>query len=103
MVKLFSTWFLAVETAMLQIYAKVYQNSLKKKFLCIHNANSANLVKPLPLTSFVSYRNFKALQLSDNLKPVYNGPLKLINKRTESTYTLLTEDGKYFHTHRICV
>ena len=62
--------------------------------------NSPNLDKPLPLNSIVLHRNFGVVQFPDKLKPLRNGPFKLLNKPTEVTYELVTSDGKIIHTHR---
>ena len=62
--------------------------------------NSPSLDKSLPLNSFVSHRIFKSVQLTKKLKPLRIGPFMTINKPTEVTYELLTQEGKTFHTHR---
>ena len=60
---------------------------------------SPNLDKPLPVNSFVLHRKSKAVQFSDKLQPLRNGPFKLIKKPTGATYELLKQDGKTLHTH----
>ena len=62
--------------------------------------NSPNLNEQTSLNSFVLHRKFKVVLFSDKLKPLRNGPLKIINKSAEVRYELLTPDGKLFHTHR---
>ena len=42
--------------------------------------DAPNLDELIPLNSFVLYRNFKALQFSDKMKPPSGGPFKIINK-----------------------
>ena len=101
LLKPISTWFLTVETAMLQIYSRVHQYALKKINSLAHTIQeTTNPDKPLPLNSFVLHRNFKQVQFSDKLKPLRNGPFKIINKPTDVTYELLTSEGFTFHTHR---
>ena len=86
-----STWFLTVETAMLQIYSRVHQYALQKINSLAHTfQETTNPYKPLPLNSFVLHRNFKQVQFSDKLKPLRNGPLKIIYKHTAVTCELLT-------------
>ena len=58
-----------------------------------------NLDKPLSLISFVGHRKFKAVQCSDELKPLRFGPFKVFNKHTEVSYVLLTQKRQTFHTH----
>ena len=100
MLKPISTWFLSIDTAMLQIYSKVYQNALKKNSLAYTMQNSPNLDTSLPLNLFVLHRNFEVVQFSDELKPLRDGPFKIVNQPTEVTYEFLTQDGLTFHTHR---
>ena len=60
--------------------------------------NSSNLDEPLTLNSFVLHRKFQVVQFSHKLKPLRNGPSKIINK--EVTYDHLIEDRKKIHTYR---
>ena len=60
---------------MLQFYSKVYQYALKKSSSAYTTQNSPKLDKPLPLSSFVLHRSFKAIHF-------------------------LTQNGKTSHTHR---
>ena len=50
--------------------------------------NTPNADEPLPPNSFVSHRNFEAVQFSDKLKPLRKGPFKFNIKPTEVTYEL---------------
>ena len=100
MLKPISTWFLAIETAMLQLYSKVYQYVLKKNSLAYTSQNSPNLFKPLPMNSVFLQRNLRAVQFSDILKPHRIAPVKFPNKPSEVTYELLTQDLKAFHRSR---
>ena len=56
------------------------------------------LDKPLPLNSFALHRNFMAVFFPDKLKRLRNGPFKIINKTTEVTYELYTQNGKLVYT-----
>ena len=66
-------WFLAVETAMIQIHSKVYENTLKT----IINSHAYfrktyHEGKPLPIGTFVLKRNFSHVHFSDKLKTTSN-------------------------------
>ena len=52
------------------------------------------------LNSFVLHPFFEAVQFSQKLKPLPNGLLEIIIKRTEVMYELLTQAGKSIHRHR---
>ena len=57
LLKPISTWFLTVETAMLQIYSRVHQYTLKKNNSLAHTIQeTTNPDKPLPLNSFVLHQ-----------------------------------------------
>ena len=56
MLKPIATWFLAIDTALLQIYSKVYQYALKKiNSVAYAKQKPTNLDEALPLDSFVSH------------------------------------------------
>ena len=59
-------WFLAVETAMLQIYSTVYENTLRKinSHACITKTYHEG--KPLPIGIFVLKRNFTHVHFLTN-------------------------------------
>ena len=48
-----SQWFLAVETAMLQIYSTVYENTLRKINFHAYNTKTYHEGKSLPIGTFV--------------------------------------------------
>ena len=48
--------------------------------------NTPNFDEPLPLNSFVLYQKSSALQFSDKLKLIRNGPYKFIIKPTEDRF-----------------
>ena len=56
--------------------------------------------KPLPIGTFVIKRNFTQVHFSDKLKPLRIGPYKIIDKLSDVTYELLSQDGSTVHVHR---
>ena len=51
-------WFLAVKTAMLQLYSTVYEYTLKKSNSTAYITKTYHEGKPLPFGTFVLKRNF---------------------------------------------
>ena len=93
-------WFLAVETAMLQIYSTVYENTLRKINSHAYITKTYHEGKPLPIGTFVLKRNFTHVHFSDKLKPLRIGPYKIIDRLSDVTYELLAQDGSTIHVHR---
>ena len=93
-------WFLAVETAMLQIYSTVYENTLRKINSHAYITKTYHEGKPLPIGIFVLKRNFTHVHFSDKLKPLRIGPYKIIDRLSDVTYELLAQDGSTVHVHR---
>ena len=93
-------WFLAVETAMLQIYSTVYENTLRKINSHAYITKTYYEGKPLPIGTFVLKRNFIHVHFSDKLKPLRIGPYKIIERLSDVTYELLAPDGFTIHVHR---
>ena len=60
---------------------------------------SPNLDQTLPPNSLV-HLNSKAVQFSDETKPLPNVPFKIQIKPTKVTSELLSQNGKTFHTQR---
>ena len=56
--------------------------------------------KPLPLGTFVLKRNFTHVHFSDKPKPLRIGPYKMLDRLTDVTYELLSQNGSTFHIHR---
>ena len=56
--------------------------------------------KPLPTGTFVLKRNFTHVHFSDKLKPLRIGPYKIIDRLSDVTYELLSQDGSTVHVHR---
>ena len=102
-------WFLAVKTAMLQIYSTVYENTLifSKKKTLLQKSNSQAYItktyhegKPIPIGTCVLKRNFSHLHFFDKLKPLLMGPYKILDRLSDVTYELLSQDGSTVHVHR---
>ena len=93
-------WFLAVETAILQIYSTVYENTLWKINSHAYITKTYPEGKPLPIGIFVLKRNFTHVHFSDKLKPLWIGPYKIIDRLSDVTYELLSQDGSTIHVHR---
>ena len=56
--------------------------------------------KPLPIGTFVLKRKFTHVHFSDNLKPLRSGPYKIIDRLSDVTYKLLSQDGSMVRVHR---
>ena len=93
-------WFLAVETAMLQIYSTVYYYTLKKLNSHAYITKTYHEGKPLPIGTFVLKRHFAHVHFSDKLKPLRIGPYKILDRLSDVTYELLAQDGSTLHVHR---
>ena len=93
-------WFLAVETALLQIYSTVYENTLRKINSHAYITKTYHEGKQLPIGTFVLKRNFTDVHFSDKLKPLRIGPYKIIDRLSDDTYELLSQDGSTIHVHR---
>ena len=93
-------WFHAVETAMLQIYSTVYENTLREINSHAYITKTYHEGKPLPIGTFVLKRNFTHVHFSDKLKPLRIGPYKVIDRLSDITYELLSQDGSTVHVHR---
>ena len=92
-------WFLAVETAMLQTYSIVYENTLRKINSHAYNTKIYHEDKPLHIGTFVLKRNFTHVHFSDKLKPLRIGPYKIFDRLSDVTYELLSQDGYTVHVH----
>ena len=56
--------------------------------------------QPLPFGTFVLKRNFTHVHFSDKLQPLRIGPYKIIDRLSDVTYELLSQDGPTIHVHR---
>ena len=98
--KPFPHWFVAVETAILQLYSTVYENILRKINSHAYITKTYHEGKPLPIGTFVLKRNFTHVHFSDKLKPLQIGPYKIIDRLSDVTHELLAQDGSTIHVHR---
>ena len=94
-----SSWLLAAETAMLEIYPTVHRH-LNHKLNSQSSTFETTHLKQLPLNTFVIHTNFKPVNFSKKLKPLRIGPYKILKHLSEVTFELLSQDGSTFQTHR---
>ena len=92
-------WILATETAMIQIYHTVYENTKKNNSFAYFNKTYLN-PRPLDIGTFVLKRNFLSVHFSDKLKPLRIGPFKINNIISDITYEIVNQDGYTSHIHR---
>ena len=59
-----------------------------------------NVGKPLPIGTSVLKRNFSHIHFSDKLKPLRIGPYKILDRLSDVTYELLSQDGSTVHVRR---
>ena len=92
-------WVLDTQTAMIQIYHTVYENTKRKinSFACFNK--TYNNPKPLDIGTFVLKRNFLDVRFWDKLKPLRIGPFK-INKISDITYEIVNQDDYTSYIHR---
>ena len=85
---------------MIQIYHTVYENSKRKINSFAYFNKTYNNPRPLNIGTFVLKRNFLHVHFSDKLKPLRNGPFKIINEISDITYEIVNQDGYTSHIHR---
>ena len=85
---------------MLQIYSTVYENTLRKINSHAYFTKTYHEDKPLPIGTFVLKRNFTHVHFSEKLKPLRIGSYKIIDRLSDVTYELLSQDGTTVHVHR---
>ena len=93
-------WILATETAMIQIYHTVYDNTKRKGNSFAYFKKTYNNPRPLYIGTFVLKRKFLHVHSSDELKPLRTGPFKIINKISDVTYEIINQDGYTSLLHR---
>ena len=98
--KLIPQWILSTETAMIQIYHTVYENTNEKIIPTLILTKHTTIRDPWILVHFVLKRNFLHVHFSDKLKPLRIGPFKIINKVSDITYEIVNQDGYTTHIHR---
>ena len=85
---------------MLQTYSLVYDNTLRKINSHAYITKTYHEGKPLPIGTFVLKRNFTHVHFSDKLKPLPIGPYRIIDRLSDVTYELVSQDGSTLHVHR---
>ena len=93
-------WILATETAMIQIYPTVYENTKRKIISFAYFNKTYNNPSSLDIGTFVLKTNFLHVHFSDKLKPLRIGPFKFIIKISYITYEIVSQDGYTSHNHR---
>ena len=91
---------LSTETAMIQIYHTVYENTKRKINSYAYFNKTYHNPRPLDIGTFVLERNFLHVHFSDKLKSLRIGPFKIINKISDITYEIVNQDGYTSHIHR---
>ena len=93
-------WFLAVETAIIQIYSTAYYYNLKKLNSYAYITKTYHEGKPQPFGTFVLKRHSAHVHFSDKLKPLRISPYKILDRLSDVTYELLLLDGSTLHVQR---
>ena len=93
-------WILATETAMIQIYHTVYENTRRKIDSFAYLNKTYNNPRPLDIGTFVLKRNFLHVHFSNKLKALRIGPIKINTKISDITYESVNQDGYTSHIHR---
>ena len=84
---------------MLQFYSIVHAYTLKKLNSQAYITKTYHEGQLLPLGTFVLKRNFTRVHFSDKLKLIRIGPNKILDRLSEVTYKLLSQNGNTFHIH----
>ena len=84
---------------MLQTYYRVYENTLQKISSHAYITKTYHEGKPRPIGTFVLKRNFSHVHFSDKLKPPRTGPYEILDRLSDVTYELLSQDGSTVHVH----
>ena len=92
-------WVLATETALIQIYHTVYENTKRKNNSFAYFNKTYNNPRPLDIGTFV-LKKISPCSFLDKLKPLRIGPFKTKNKISEITYENVNQDGYTSHIHR---
>ena len=86
-------WFLAKETAMLQIDSTVYESPLRKIISHAYITKTYHGGKPLSLGIFVLKRNFPHIPFPENFKMLRIGPYKTRGMLSDVTYEHFSQHG----------
>ena len=93
-------WILATETAMMQIYHTVNENTKRKINSIAYFNKTYKNPRPLDIGTFVLKGNFLHVHFSDKLKPLRIGSYKIIHKISDITYEIVNQDGYTSHIQR---
>ena len=85
---------------MLQNDSTVYGNSPNKINSHAYITKTFHEGKPLSIGVSVLKQNFSHVHFSDKLKPLRIGPYKILDRLSDVTYELLSQDGSTLHVHR---
>ena len=85
---------------MLQVYSKVQNYNLRKFNSQAYITKTYHEGKPQPLGTFVLKSNFTHVHFSDKPKLLRIGPYKILDRLSDVTYELLSQDGSTFHNRR---
>ena len=85
---------------MMQIYYTVYENTERKNNSFAYFNKTYNNPRPLDIGTFVLKRNFLHVHFLDKLKPLRNGPFKIIHKISDITYEIVNHNGYTSHIQR---
>ena len=85
---------------MLQIYSTVYENTLRKITSHAYITKTYHEGNPLPIGTLILKRNFTHVHFSDKLKLLRIGPYKILDRLSDVTYELFSQDDSTVHVHR---
>ena len=89
---------------MLQIYSTVFDNTIRKINSHAYITRTYHGGKPLPIGTFVltllTIGTSPMYTFLYKLKPLPIGPYKIIDRLSDVTYELLSQDGSTIHVHR---
>ena len=85
---------------MLQVCSTVYENTPKTINSHVYITKTYHEGKPPPIGTFHLKRNFSHVYFSDNFKLLWIGPYKLLDRLSDVTYELLSQDGSTVRDHR---
>ena len=85
---------------MLQTFSTVHEHTLERTISHAYITHTDDEGKPLPLGTSVLKRNFSHIHLPDKRKPLRIGPYKILDRLSDVTYELLSQDGSILHVHR---
>ena len=82
---------------MLQMNSTVHEHTLKKTNSHAYIIKIYHEGKQLPYGTFVLKRNFSHVNFSDKLQPLQIGPYKRLDRLSDVTYELFSQDGSILH------